>query len=360
MLKLFCTVLGIAGYVFFTSMGNFRIIMTLAGSGRAGFSCTGVSTRDASFSPRSLVVDEMGNLYVGDWTAERICKITPQGQITVVAGNGEAGFSGDDGPAVNASLNSPKTIATDSAGNLYIADAGNDRIRKVNSLGTITTIAGNGQQGFSGDGGPATDASLSRPNGVAVDAAGDVYIADTANHRIRRVDPHGVITTIAGNDEEGFSGDGGPATHASLRHPDTVAVDAGGNVYIADTRNSAVRKVDSAGIISTVAGNGAAGFSGDGGPAIKASLSYPIGLALDRAGSLYVADTGNSRIRKVSRSGIITTVAGNGKSGFTGDGGSPTAASLNHPHGVAVDRAGHLLIADSFNFRVREVTAKGR
>jgi len=197
--------------------------------------------------------------------------------------------------------------------------------------------------------------ALSRPNGVAVDAAGNVYIADTANDRVRKVDFHGVITTIAGNGQKGFSGDGGPATSASLRHPDTLALDADGNLYIADTNNMAVRKVDSAHIIFTVAGNGTPGFSGDGGPAVKASLSYPIGLTVDGAGSLYIADTGNSRIRKVTTSGIITTVAGNGQTEFSGDGGPPTAASLHNPQSVAVDATGNLLIADSFNFRIRKV-----
>jgi sugar lactone lactonase YvrE len=267
------------------------VITTLAGNGSASFSCKGGPGANASFSPRSLAFDAKGNLYVGDWTAQRVCKITPLGLITTVAGNGQAGFSGDGGPAINASLDGPRTVAADAAGNLYIADAGNDRVRKVDLHGVITTIAGNGQQGFSGDGGPATSASLSRPNGVVVDAAGNLYIADTANARIRKVDVHGIITTIAGNGQSGFSGDGGPATSASLRHPDSVVVDADGNLYIADTNNMAVRKVDPANMISTVAGNGTPGFSEDGGPAVKASLSYPIGLTVDGTGNLYIADT---------------------------------------------------------------------
>lgn len=332
-----------------------QVITTLAGNGSASFSCTGGPGTSASFSPRSLAIDAKGNLYVADSTEPRVCKITTEGLISIVAGNEQAGFSGDGGPAINASLDGPRGLATDAAGNLYIADAGNDRVRKVDIHGVITTVAGNEQQGFSGDGGPAIRASLSRPNGVAVDAAGNLFIADTANHRVRKVDLQGIITTMAGNGQQGFSGDGGPATSASLRHPDAVALDANKNLYIADTNNMAIRKVNPANIISTVAGNSTPGFSGDGGPGVKASLSFPGGLTVDAAGNLYIADTGNSRIRKVSRSGIIATVAGNGRTDFSGDGCPPTAASLHNPHGVVVDATGNLLIADTFNFRIRKV-----
>jgi sugar lactone lactonase YvrE len=234
-------------------------------------------------------------------------------------------------------------VAVDSVGNVYIADLGNKRIRKV-SGGTITTIAGNGAAGFSGDGGPATSASLSAPYGVALDSTGSLYTADNDNNRIRKVSG-GTITTVAGNGNLGFSGDGGPATSASLAQPEGLAVDSSGNLYIADTRNHRIRKL-SGGTITTIAGNGTPGFSGDGGPATSASLYNPGGVAVDSAGNLYIADSNNNRIRKVS-GGTITTVAGNGNAGFSGDGGPATSASLNYPIGIAVDSAGDLYTADS-------------
>jgi sugar lactone lactonase YvrE len=226
----------------------------------------------------------------------------------------------------------------------------------VSTSGTITTFAGNGTQGFSGDGGPATSAGLSYPGGVAVDAAGNLYIADTSNHRVRKVSTSGTITTVAGNGTFGFSGDDGPATNATLSYPTEVAVDAVGNLYIADTGNLRVRKVSASGTITTVAGNGIYGFSGDGGPATNASLVIPRGVAVDAVGNLYIADYGNSRVRKVSSWGTITTVAGNGSPGFSGDGGPATSAALGYPRGVAVDAAGNLYIADTDNNRVRKVS----
>jgi sugar lactone lactonase YvrE len=308
-------------------------------------------------TPSAAAVDSAGNLYIANTYNNRVRKVSTSGTITTVAGNGTPGFSGDGGPATNASLASPTGVAVDAAGNLYIADAGNDRVRKVSASGTITTVAGTGTPGFSGDGGPATGAGLVYPSGVAVDAAGNLYIADTYNNRVRKVSASGTITTVAGNGTPGFSGDGGPATNASLASPSGVAVDAAGNLYIADPDNSRVRKVSTSGTITTVAGNGTPGFSGDGGPATNASLFNPSGVAVDAAGNLYIADTTNSRVRKVSTSGTITTVAGNGTPGFSGDGGPATNASLVYPSGVAVDAAGNLYIADSQNNRVRKVAA---
>ena len=298
-----------------------------------------------------VAVDTHGSVYIADTGNNLVLQYTPDGQLTVVAGNGIAGFSGDGGLATSASLNYPGGVAVDSAGNLYIADSNNSRIRKV-SGGTITTIAGDGAYGYSGDTGPATSASLQFPEGVAVDSAGNLYIADMENNRIRKVSG-GTITTIAGKGDQGFSGDGGPATAASLNFPSGVAVDSAGNLYIADQNNSRIRKV-SGGSITTFAGNGNQGFSGDGGPATGASF-IPFGVALDSAGTLYIADPLNNRIRKVS-GGTISTVAGNATLGFSGDGGPATNASLNYPEAVAVDSAGNLYIADTLNNRIRKVS----
>ncbi len=329
-------------------------IATIAGNGVYRYSGDGGPAVNAALNqPDGVAPDSAGNLFIADYENNRIRKVSG-GTITTVAGIGAMGFSGDGGPAASALLYIPKGVATDSAGNLYIADTGNLRIRKVTG-GTITTVAGGGPGfPFSGDGGPATNASLNIPYGVAVDSAGNLYIADTGNNRIRKV-TGGTITTVAGNGNASFSGDGGPATSASLNVPYGVAVDSAGNLYIADFQNNRIRKV-SGGTITTVAGNGVVGFSGDGEPATSALLNYPEGVAVDSAGDLYIADSGNNRIRKVS-GGTITTVAGNGAPAFSGDGGLATSASLDDPVGVAFDSAGNLYIADSENNRIREIFA---
>jgi sugar lactone lactonase YvrE len=272
--------------------------------------------------------------------------------ITTIAGTGTAGFSGDGGPATLARLFFPDGVATDGQGNVYIADTHNGRVRKV-SAETITTIAGTGEEGFSGDGGPAISARLFWPEAVAVDGQGNVYIADRNNHRVRGVSPGGTITTIAGTGAQGFSGDGGPATSAQLSYPSGIAVDGEGNVYIADRDNSRVRKV-SAGTIATFAGTGAEDFFGDGGPATSARLDSPGGVAVDGQGDVYIADTGNRRVRKVS-GGTITTFAGTGVLGSSGDGGPATSARLALPVGVAADAQGSVYIADTSKSRVRKV-----
>jgi hypothetical protein len=280
--------------------------------------------------------------------------------ITTVAGNGTGAFSGDGGPATAASLWLPLNVAVDGSGNFFIADAENHRVRRVDaSTGIITTAAGNGAQGFSGDGGSATAASLYFPWDVALDNAGKLFIVDSFNNRIRRVDANsGIITTVAGNGAQGFSGDGGPATAASLFRPQSVALDSSGNLFIADSSNSRIRKVNaSTGIITTVAGNGTFGFSGDGGPATAASMWGPASVALDSSGNLFFSDIENHRIRRVAAStGIITTVAGTGTSGYSGDGGPATAASFTDTL-VAIDGSGNLFIPDKYNYRVRRVDA---
>jgi trimeric autotransporter adhesin len=293
-----------------------------------------------------VAVDSAGNLYIADTNNNRVRKVSG-GVITTVAGNGTAGYSGDNGPATGAQLDQPSCVAVDAAGNLYIADTLNYRIREV-SGGVITTVAGNGIYGFSGDNGPATNAEFDYPYGIAVDSAGNLYFADVGNMRIRKVS-NGVITTVATT--EGL-------------YPGGVAVDSAGNLYIADTGNNLIREVSN-GVITTVAGApppngaGAGGFSGDGGPATSAQLNAPFGVAVDSAGNLYIADTENFRIRKVS-GGVITTIAGNGPPpGFSGDGGPATSAQLNEPLGVAVDSAGNVYVGDVDNNRVRLLTPSG-
>ena len=360
-----------AGNVFFTlSAAVLRLdvttgILTLAaGNGTQGFSGDNGSATSAQLggSLGNIAVDDAGNLYISDPDNNRVRKVT-NGVITTVAGSGLTGtvtqyFSGDNGPATNALLNRPVGVAVDSDGNLYIADSGNYRIRKV-SKGIITTVAGDGTRGFGGDNGPATSAQFDNPRSLATDTSGNLYIADAFNNRIRKVS-NGVITTIAGSgtctgsQACGNGGDNGPATSAQLDHPVSIAVDAAGNLYIADSFNNRIRKVLN-GVITTTAGTGTPGYSGDGGPATSAELSDPFGVAVDSNGNLYIADVINNRIRKVSNN-VITTVAGNGAVSFGGDNGPAAGAQLYNPLGITLDALGNLYIADGWNSRVREVS----
>ena len=337
------------------SSGN---ISTVAGAGTQGFSGDGAAATLAYLrSPYGVAVDGSGNLYIADRDNHRIRKVdASSGNISTVAGTGSQGFSGDGAAATAARLSFPSSVAVDGSGNLYIADRNNRRIRKVDSSGNISTVAGTGTStGFSGDGGAATAAQLHSAYGVAVDGSGNLYIADRDNHRIRKVDSSGNISTVAG----GAIGDGGAAVAARLNGPRDVAPDGSGNLYIADRGNHRIRKVDSSGNISTVAGTGTSGFGGDGGAAGAARLNHPVSVALDGSGNLYIADPVNQRIRKVDSSGNISTVAGTGTSGFSGDGGAATAAQLNYPYGVAVDGSGNLYFADWLNQRIRKVDSSG-
>jgi uncharacterized protein (TIGR03437 family) len=322
------------------------VIATAAQTGECGRNDP--ATRTDLYYPSGIAVDPAGNLYIAD--NDRICKVS-NGVLTTVAGNGTPGFSGDNGPAASAQLRGPSGIAVDSSSNLYITDYYNSRTRKV-SGGVITTVAGGDTAGFSGDNGPATSAQLYYPSGITVDSASNLYIVDHGNDRIRRVS-NGVIVTVAGNGTCCFSGDNGPAIGAQLNGPTGVAVDSAGNLYIADQYNDRIRKVSNQ-VITTVAGIGTDGFSGDNGLATSAQLKWPSAVAVDSAGNLYIGDYLNLRVREVSNA-VITTVAGNGTWGFSGDNGPATSAQLAGPPGVAVDAAGNLYIADPYNYRVRKV-----
>ena len=355
-----------AGNLYIADTGNHRVrkvdstgtITTVAGTGEIGFSGDGGRATSAQLSsPVDVATDDTGNLYIADRYNQRVRKVDSTGTITTVAGTGERGFSGDGGRATLARLWAPKGVATDDAGNLYIADQVNRRIRKVDSTGTITTVAGTGESGFSGDGGPAASARLGPYVDVATDDTGNLYITDTWNQRIRKVDSTGTITTVAGTGEGGSGGDGGPATSAQLQSPSGMAFDSAGNLYIADTGNRRIRKIDSLGTITTFAGSGLYSVdSGDDGPATSARLWIPEGVATDSAGNLYIADAGDRRIRKIDSLGTITTFAG---SGVLGDGDPATLARLDSPRGVAVDNAGNLYIADTGNDRIRKVDSTG-
>jgi uncharacterized protein (TIGR03437 family) len=338
-------------------------ITTVAGNGSQTYSGDGGQAASAGlYKPFNVALDAAGNIFIADTYDCLIRKVSPAGIITTVAGTpGIDGYSGDGGPAGSALLSLPGGVAVDAAGNVYIADSGNARIRKVSPAGIITTIAGGGNS--TSDGVPATQAELGYPLDIVLDAAGNLYFPDSDN-RIRKVSASGTITTVAGTlaNVGSYSGDGGPATNAGLSSPSGLALDAAGNIYIADTDNFAIRKVSN-GIITTVAGKqllpgfGEGGYSGDGGPATSAELSAPSGVAVDAAGNLFIADTNNQRIREVlAANGTITTVAGNGTPNYSGDGGPATSAELYTPNGVTVSVLGGVYISDTGNGRVRLLT----
>ena len=336
------------GFVISAAADN---MVTIAGAGADGFSGDGGNALAAQFGAISgLAVDAQGNIYLADTWNQRVRMIDSGGNISTIAGSGVSGDGGDGGPALGAALRWPFGLARDTTGNLYVSTG--SRVRKILANGTIMAFAGTPSPGYGGDGQSAAVASLREPHGLAVDAAGNVYIADSGNFRIRKVNPLGVITTIAGMGQAGYSGDGGPATAARIGYISALALDPVGNLYVSDPYNHCVRRISSSGTIQTVAG-GSFGTGGDGGPPTSAQLKYPRGLAVDRNGNLFVADSLNNRIRVAAAGGVLFTAAGTGAAGFGGDAGPGPYASLNLPYALAADPAGDIYIADLRKFRIR-------
>jgi sugar lactone lactonase YvrE len=316
----------------------------------------GPATKAALDWPVFVAQDKSGNLYISELYGQRIRKVTPAGAISTYAGTGIAGFSGDGGPANAAKLNNPTGLTFDPAGDLIVAEQGNNRIRKIDTTGTITTIAGTGAIGYSGNGGPALSATFNSPYAVAYDAAGNLYITDILNYVVRVVNTSGIINTYAGNGTAGYSGDRGPATSASLNFPRGMAFDVGGNLYIADSQNHRVRVVNSAGTINTFAGNGVGGYSGDGGLATNARIGTPRGVTVHN-GSLYISNAGQATTRRVNiTTGIIGPYAGYKFAGFgyDGDGTALLSSRFATPTGLLFNSTGNLLIVDSQNQRLRK------
>ena len=337
------------------------IVTTFAGNGNMTFSGDGVPATAAAFNhPRGLAIDSAGGVYISDTDNWRVRRVTPAGIVSTVAGNGTYGATGDGGLAINASFSDVTDVALDAAGNLYIADASNHKIRKVTPGGIVTTVAGTGVQGSSGDRGLAINATLNRPISVALDAAGNLYICDSSNHNVRQVSlASGIITTYAGNGTGlAYSGEGGLATAASLNFPLGVVADKYGYVYIADSGNNSIRRVSPGGMIVTVAGSSKADFAGDGSPATGALLNIPSDVAVDSLGNLFIADSGNNRVRKIDGpSGIIGTIAGGASDGFAGDAAPAAISLLSFPWKIATDPAGAVYIADRVNNRIRKISA---
>jgi uncharacterized protein (TIGR03437 family) len=352
-----CTSKWLLALIAISAVSGQGVITTVAGNDAIFADDGKPATSAALAAPNGVAVDAGGNVYIASTVQNMVYKVDTKGVIGIVAGNGLRRYAGDGGPARAASLASPLGVALDRAGNLYIADTGNQVVRRVGTNGIITTVAGSGHYGFGGDGGPAAKALFSAVTGVAIDSSGNLYISDQQNSRIRKVNPEGIISTFAGNGTPGYAGDGGAAVNANLNVPSGLAIDDGGSLYVADW--VAVRKIAPDGAISTVAGSSCCGVVADGGPATAAILGGAAAVAVDSTGYLYVAENFGQRIRRVSPQGIITTIAGNGKSAFTGDGGSATQASLSSPSGVAVDANGNVYIGDRDNDRVRRVNGGG-
>jgi NHL repeat len=320
------------------------------------------------YYPEGITTNNNGTVYVSNTNDNVVASIVGTVDSTIAGSYEGSGESGDGGPATAATLSSPGGLAVDAQGDIFMADTEDNVVREITTNGNIKLIAGNGNEGHSGDGGPAVNAALDSPQSVAVDAAGDVFIADTYNNAIREVTPNGVISTFAGNETAGYSGDNGPATSAQLTSPSGVAVDSLGNVYIADSGNSVIRRVSTTGTITTVAGNyaadqangGAGGFSGNGGPATSAQLNSPQGVALDQAGDLFIADTFNNSIREVTPSGTISSLVNTTAAKGNTNAATAAASTLSGPYAVGVDNStGDVYIADTSNNKIKVVAGLG-
>ena len=335
--------------------GYAQRIRTVAGNNTLGYSGDGGAAVHSSIgSSWGVTSDAKGNLYLADDDDNVVRKIKPDGTIITIAGTGYPGYSGDGAAATGARLNYPSGLAADSYGNLYIADNANFAVRKIDTNGIITTVAGDGSRGNTGDGGPAVSARLEGCVAISFDRHQNMYIAD-GNTRVRKVNTSGIISTIAGSSMWGYGGDGAAATAAALSGPCGVAVDSVGNIYIADQLNNVIRKVNTSGIISTAAGNSTSGYSGDGGPATHARINTPGGIAIDKNGNLFFADEGNNRVRMISTTGNISTVAGDGTASYGGDGGFAMHGAMKFPSALCLNNSGNLFIADRNNYVVREV-----
>ncbi len=334
-----------------------QIITTIAGSPTAGYSGDGAAATAALLrEPDGLNVDSSGKLYIADYGNHCVRRIDATGIITTIAGTGTAGYTADGVPATTSELNRPDGVAIDLAGNVYIYEAHNYRVRKIDLSGIISTVAGTGTGGYTGDGGAATAAEIYTDPGC-VDKFGNIYIADVVTNRLRMINAGtGIISTIAGDGTTAYAGDGLPATAAELNSPDDIASDNSGNLYIVTSNDGRIRKIDSDGIITTIAGTGGHGSTGDGGPATIATFDQPAYAVIDSIGNIYVADQSSNNVRKIDRTGIINLLAGSGTRGYTGDGGPATAAELSAPIGTAVNIYGDVYISDFNNNCVRKIS----
>ncbi len=340
----------------FLNVVTAQTITTVAGNGNTSFTGDGGQATSASLlNPNVVAVDANGNFYIGDGFNYRIRKVDGSGVINTIAGTGSFGSTGDGGPAMLAKFGSLGGMVTFTTGEIYFSDKSNHKIRMINAGGTITTVAGTGTAGFSGDGAAATLAQLNNPGGIAKDALGNIYVADQNNHRIRMITPSGSITTIAGNGTQGFAGDGSLAVNAQLNLPSDISIGQGGKIYIADRGNYRIRMIDAGGTITTVAGTGTAGYSGDGGSATAAQMQ-PYGIETDAVGNIYSVERFNFRVRIINSSGIITNFCGTGAFGFSGDGGPATSAQLYNATDIVLKNATEFLIPDVDNNRIRKIT----
>lgn len=333
------------------------IITTVAGTGELGFAGDGGPAIKARIQrPTAVALDSKGNLFIADEQNQRVRMVNRDGIISTVMGTGQTEVQNRDFPAVETNLANAYGIATDTQDNLYVLSREHSKIFKMGRDGTARRIAGSGQRGFAGDGGPALDAKTNFSNHLVVDAIGNLFIADTGNHRIRKVSPDGTITTIAGTGEMGFSGDSGPATKARFAYPAAIAIDGKANLYVADFQNHRIRKISPDGIITTVAGTGEPRYNGDGLPATKSHIGEPCGIVVDRSNYIYIADQVNNRVRVVTPSGRMYTVAGTGARGHNGDGRIADKAQISNPDIIALDREDNLYIPDHINGVVRKLT----